>query len=75
MPATPSAVAGLYADFLDGWLVAPGESARVPGNSGFVVRERPLLMSDAEAARDLAGGALALARELATRRPAATPSR
>lgn len=74
LPATPSAVAGLYADFLDGWLVAPGESARVPGNSRVVVRERPLLMSDAEAARDLAGGALALARELAARRPAATPS-
>lgn len=67
LPATPAAVAGLYADFLDGWLVAPGESEGAPRGARAVARERPLLMSDATAAQALAGEALTLARELASR--------
>lgn len=62
LPSTPEAVAGLYADFLDGWLVAPGEEHRVP--AGVKLRTAPLLMRDAGTAARLAGDALALALEL-----------
>jgi LPPG:FO 2-phospho-L-lactate transferase len=68
---TPMAVAGLYADFLDGWLVADtdtGLDADAAGLDGrLVVRARPLLMPDLYAAADLAGAAVDLGRELATR--------
>ncbi len=68
---TPMAVAGLYADFLDGWLVADtdtGVDADATGVDGrLVVRARPLLMTDLAAAADLAGAAVELGRELATR--------
>ena len=59
-------VAGLYADFLDGWLVAPDDAAsvRLPRVE---VRGRPLLMSDPDAAADIAGAALDLALELRAR--------
>jgi LPPG:FO 2-phospho-L-lactate transferase len=64
LPSTAAAVAGLYADFLDGWLVAPGDVDQGPWPEGVVVRGRPLLMSDAGAAADLAGAAVDLALEL-----------
>jgi LPPG:FO 2-phospho-L-lactate transferase len=65
--ATAGAVAGLYADFLDGWLVHPGdEPDAVDGR--LVVRSRPLLMSDVAAAAAIAGDALDLA--LGLRSPA-----
>lgn len=68
---TPMAVAGLYADFLDGWLVADSDTgldAEAAGVDGrLVVRARPLLMTDLTAAADLAGAAVDLGRELATR--------
>ncbi len=71
LPATPAAVASLYRDFLDGWLVAPGEAggtdsgtSRGGGSHGPLIRERHLLMSDADKAQTLAGEALALALEL-----------
>jgi LPPG:FO 2-phospho-L-lactate transferase len=66
-----TAVAGLYADLLDGWLVdtadaattdAPGAGRRGP----LAVRARPLLMTDLAATADIAGAALDLAAELAT---------
>jgi len=62
--STTRAVAGLYADFLDGWLVddADAEFAASPGR--LAVRARPLLMSDVDAAADIAGAALQLAGEL-----------
>jgi LPPG:FO 2-phospho-L-lactate transferase len=63
---TAAGVAGLYADFLDGWLVAPDDAAsvRLPRVE---VRGRPLLMSDPDAAADMAGAALDLALELRAR--------
>jgi LPPG:FO 2-phospho-L-lactate transferase len=61
--STAAAVAGLYEDFLDGWLVAEDDAAsvRLPR---VVVRGRPLLMTDQDAAADIAGAALDLALEL-----------
>lgn len=62
LPATSSAVAGLYADLLSGWLVAPGDEGDVP--PGVVQRAAPLLMRDGPSAAALAGNALALAQEI-----------
>jgi LPPG:FO 2-phospho-L-lactate transferase len=53
---TARAVAGLYADFLDTWLVADGDGW---ASDRPRVVERPLLMSDPDAAAALAGAALA----------------
>jgi LPPG:FO 2-phospho-L-lactate transferase len=64
--STTTAVAGLYADFLDGWLVAPDDSSAFAGQR-FTVRGRPLLMTDVGAAADIAGAALDLALELKQR--------
>jgi LPPG:FO 2-phospho-L-lactate transferase len=67
---TTAAVAGLYADFLDGWLVDSGDLP-APGliDSRVSVRARPLLMHDIAAAAEIAGAALDLA--LGLRSPAA----
>jgi LPPG:FO 2-phospho-L-lactate transferase len=63
--ATSSAVAALYADFLDGWLVDDSDAdAAMP--SGVTSRARPLLMTDISAAADIAGAALDLGVELAS---------
>ena len=64
LESTSAAVAGLYADFLDGWLVAEDDTAPAPAGSRLRVERRPLLMSSVEAAADLAGAALALGRSL-----------
>ena len=62
--ATSSAVAALYADFLDGWLVDDSDAdAAMP--SGVTSRARPLLMTDISAAADIAGAALDLGVDLA----------
>jgi LPPG:FO 2-phospho-L-lactate transferase len=65
---TAGAVAGLYADFLDGWLVdtADAELGTPAGTGGArtVVRARPLLMTDVEASAAIAADALGLAGEL-----------
>ncbi|HEY6795241.1 MAG TPA: 2-phospho-L-lactate transferase [Kineosporiaceae bacterium] len=64
---TAAAVAGLYADFLTGWLVDDADAALVAGTGrpgGPVIRARPLLMTDVEASADIAGAALDLAVEL-----------
>jgi LPPG:FO 2-phospho-L-lactate transferase len=68
-------VAGLYSDFLDGWLV--DEEDPMPDRRGLEVVRRPLLMSSVEAAADMAGAALDLGLRLrAERAPASTgPSR
>jgi LPPG:FO 2-phospho-L-lactate transferase len=63
--STSAAVAGLYADFLDGWLV--DEQDPMIERADLVVTHRPLLMSTIEAAADIAGDALAIAGQLATR--------
>jgi LPPG:FO 2-phospho-L-lactate transferase len=69
---TAPAVAGLYQDFLDGWLV---DSVDTGGGwpARLVVRGRPLLMSDVEATAAIAGAALNLADELAGTRSAGRP--
>ena len=64
-----AAVAGLYADFLGGWLVDDVDLGTSPAPPGVTVRARPLLMTDVEASADIAAAALDLA--LGLRRPAA----
>ena len=62
--ATAAGVAGLYADFLDGWLVDPVDAgARVRGVRT-VAHSGPLLMSSVVAAADIAGAALGLASSM-----------
>lgn len=79
VPSTAAAVAELYADLLDGWLVdtadaVPGELAPGPWtrpapsrSGGLPVVARPLLMRDVDAAAEIAGAALALAGRVAAR--------
>ncbi|AKU16220.1 2-phospho-L-lactate transferase [Luteipulveratus mongoliensis] len=65
--SSASGVAGLYADFLDGWLVddADAESMRAAAASKSpTVRSMPLLMRDIDHAARIAGGALDLALDL-----------
>ena len=64
-----AAVAGLYADFLDGWLVDDADAAAPAlADVAATVRARPLLMTDVEAAADIAGGGAATGAR--PRRPA-----
>ncbi|MEJ5914096.1 2-phospho-L-lactate transferase [Pseudokineococcus sp. 1T1Z-3] len=67
VPTTAAAVAGLYADVLDGWLVDPPDApdARA-GAAGWVVRAEPLLMTTPVDAARIAAAALDLAAEVAT---------
>ncbi len=64
---TAEAVGGLYADLLDGWLVDTSDAhldgSTVQGGGG-LTRAVPLLMSDAEATRELAAATLALAEDV-----------
>ena len=67
--STNAGVAGLYADFLDGWLVSDTDTdtdtdTAHPGR--LVVEARPLLMSSVEAAADIAGAAVDLGMRLGT---------
>ena len=62
--STAGAVAGLYADFLDGWLVSE-EDGDVVSSGRLAVEARPLLMSSVEAAADIAGAAVDLGMRLA----------
>jgi len=55
-----AAVADLYADFLAGWLVAPGD-ADAPMPEGVRSRAVPLLMTDLDATAAIAAAALDLA--------------
>jgi LPPG:FO 2-phospho-L-lactate transferase len=60
-----AAVARLYADFLDGWLVDRADVAMVSvGDVQATVRARPLLMTDVDAAAEIAAAALDLADEI-----------
>lgn len=63
--STASAVAGLYADFLDGWLVDDSDAELVSAVEALGVRCQavPLLMRDVEATAAMATHALALAEE------------
>jgi LPPG:FO 2-phospho-L-lactate transferase len=68
LPTTPAAVAGLYADVLDGWLVDSADAGTPPppGSRARVVA-RPLLMTDVPAAAAIAGAALDLADQVGAR--------
>jgi LPPG:FO 2-phospho-L-lactate transferase len=63
---TAAAVATLFADLLDGWLVDQADAGQVPEIEASGVRARavPLLMRDVPAAAAMAGEALALAEEI-----------
>lgn len=61
--STAGAVAGLYEDFLDGWLVDPADAA-TRARARVEVWDRPLLMRDVPEAQALAGAALDLAMAL-----------
>ena len=71
---TTAAVAGLYADFLDGWLVDTGDTP-LPGSIDrrVTVQARPLLMHDVPAAAAIAGAALDLALGLRATAAACRP--
>ena len=62
--STTAAVAGLYEDFLDGWLVSD-EDAAFLSNGRLTVEARPLLMTSVDAAADIAGAAVDLGMRLA----------
>ena len=62
--STTQAVAGLYADFLDGWLIDDADAPVAGFAPGLEVHVRPLWMHDLETAADLAAAALALAVKL-----------
>lgn len=67
VPVSPTGVAGLYADFLDGWLIdadeAPDQDAVAPGGR-YALRRADLLMSDRAGAARLAATTLDLALSL-----------
>ena len=62
--ATSAAVAGLYADFLDGWLVDPADAGVAVQRVRVEAHAEPLLMSSVEKAGAIAGAALGLAESL-----------
>lgn len=61
---TAEAVGGLYADFLDGWLVDTVDAPAAFSPDGQRVRAVPLYMSDAEATGAMVDSALSFAEEL-----------
>jgi LPPG:FO 2-phospho-L-lactate transferase len=64
LESTTQAVAGLYADFLDGWLIDDVDAPDVGFAPRLEVQARPLWMRDLETAADIAGAALDLAVKL-----------
>lgn len=74
LDSTAGAVAGLYEDFLDGWLVddeSGDDLASVRRRAGLTVRSRPLLMTDVDTTAAIAAAALDLADELQPHRASA----
>jgi len=78
--STTAAVAGLYADFLDGWLVDEADAGVTSSLSSSptssptssqrpAVVARPLLMTDVAAAADIAGAAVDLGEHLHGAKP------
>jgi LPPG:FO 2-phospho-L-lactate transferase len=61
---TSEAVAGLYADFLDGWLIDSADAGMALPRVRVEVHGEPLLMHSVAAASSVAGGALELALSL-----------
>ena len=62
--SSSAAVAGLYADFLDGWLVDPADASVKVRNVETAVHAGPLLMTDVEATAAIAADLLALAERV-----------
>jgi LPPG:FO 2-phospho-L-lactate transferase len=69
LESTTQAVAGLYADFLDGWLVDDADATATGFDARLEVRTRPLWMRDLATAADIAGAALDLALKLRETQP------
>lgn len=69
VPTSAAAVAGLYADFLDGWLIDEADAQSVPAveATGIRCRAIPLIMHDIDAAADMARACLSLADEVSGR--------
>jgi len=67
--STTQAVAGLYADFLDGWLIDEVDAPATGFGPRLEVQARPLWMNDLETAADIAGAAVALALKLRRTQP------
>jgi LPPG:FO 2-phospho-L-lactate transferase len=67
--STTQAVAGLYSDFLDGWLVDHADAPAVGFAPGLEVQIRPLWMRDLETSADIAGAAVDLAQKLRRTQP------
>ena len=62
--STSAAVAGLYADFLDGWLVDPADASVSVRGVQTAVHDGPLLMTDVPATAHMAEALLALAERV-----------
>jgi LPPG:FO 2-phospho-L-lactate transferase len=62
--STTQAVAGLYADFLDGWLIDDVDGPAIGFAARLEVQARPLWMHDLGTAADIAGAAVDLALKL-----------
>jgi len=69
LESTTQAVAGLYADFLNGWLVDDADAPASGFDPRLEVAARPLWMHDVETAADIAGAAVDLARKLRPAQP------
>ena len=67
--SSTQAVAGLYADFLDGWLIDDQDAPALGFEPRLQVASRPLWMHDLETAADIAGAALDLAVSLRRTQP------
>jgi LPPG:FO 2-phospho-L-lactate transferase len=66
---TTAAVAGLYADFLDGWLIDDADAPATGFDPRLEVSARPLWMRDVATTADIAGAAVDLALKLQTTHP------
>ncbi len=66
---TTQGVAGLYADFLDGWLVDDADWPATGFAARLEVQARPLWMRDLETTALIAGAALELAVKLRGTKP------
>jgi len=67
--STAQAVAGLYTDFLDGWLIDDQDAPALGFDPRLQVASRPLWMHDLDSAADIAGAALDLATSLRRTQP------
>jgi len=64
LPSTSGAVAGLYEDFLDGWLVDPADAGLTLPRARVSIHDGPLLMTDIPSASRIGAAALDLALAL-----------